>query len=412
VDGYYDLDGNGEWQTDPDYGAIWVPSGVAVGWAPYRDGHWVWIGPWGWTWVEDEPWGFAPFHYGRWAYVRGGWGWVPGPMVVRPVYAPALVGFVGGGGGLGVAVGFSGGLAGVAWFPLGPRDVYIPGYRASPRYVQNINVTNMREGTTMQFGAVHNPHVVNRDGEVNRVNYMYGNNAAAVTAVSRETFVGARPVATAVVHVTPEQLQSAHVIEQTPLAPTRSSYVAATARPAHAKPSVAFSERPVVARLNPPMPITSHNAVHAINTSAAPRGGQAATSATRANGTAPTPARSPVPMYTNDSLARAPQYPNTDARANVNTNANGNERPNANANGHERQNANERPPANDAVQQHPAVKFTPPTKAKDDDYDVHPPLNHHASTPPPAEHHEAPAPASHPVPAPHESAPAPSRPKN
>ncbi len=148
VDGYYDLDGNGDWQTDPDYGAIWVPSGVAVGWAPYRYGHWVWIGPWGWTWVEDEPWGFAPFHYGRWAYVRGGWGWVPGPMVVRPVYAPALVGFVGGGGGLGVAVGFGGGFAGVAWFPLGPRDVYIPGYRASPRYVQNINVTNMREWCT------------------------------------------------------------------------------------------------------------------------------------------------------------------------------------------------------------------------------------------------------------------------
>src|SRR5271170_4047845 len=109
VDGYYDLDDNGQWQADADYGAIWVPNGVAVGWAPYRYGHWVWIGPWGWTWVEDEPWGFAPFHYGRWAYVRGYWGWVPGPVVVRPVYAPALVGFVGGGGGLGVGVGFGGG---------------------------------------------------------------------------------------------------------------------------------------------------------------------------------------------------------------------------------------------------------------------------------------------------------------
>src|SRR5271155_3686453 len=403
IDGYYDLDGNGDWQTDPDYGAIWVPNGVAVGWAPYRYGHWVWIGPWGWTWVEDEPWGFAPFHYGRWAYVRGYWGWVPGPVVVRPVYAPALVGFVGGGGGLGVGVGFGGGFTGVAWFPLGPRDVYIPGYRASPRYVQIINITNTRVVNVTQVTSVYNNYVVNRNAGVNRVDYTYAHNAVAVTAVSRETFVGARPVATGFVRVTPEQLQSAHVIEQTSLAPTRASYVAAAAKPARGKPPVAFSERPVVARLNPPVPVTSHNVVHAVNASAAPGAGQAGASAPRSNNAAP--ARPPVPMYTNDDVARAPQYPNTDARANINTNANA--RPNAN----ERPNTNERPPANDAAQPRPAVKFTPPTKAKDDDYDVHPPLNHHASTPPPAEHHEAPASASHPAPAP-KSEPPPARPKN
>jgi hypothetical protein len=399
VDGYYDLDDNGEWQTDADYGAIWVPSGVAVGWAPYRYGHWVWIGPWGWTWVENEPWGFAPFHYGRWAYVSGGyWGWVPGPMVVRPVYAPALVGFVGGGGGLGVAVGFGSGFSGVAWFPLGPRDVYIPGYHASPRYVQNINITNLRGSSVMQVNAVYNPYVVSRDVAASRISYMYANNAAAVTAVTRETFVGAKPVATAYVRVTPEQLQSAHVVEQTPLGPTRASYVASTARPASAKPAVAFTARPVVARLNPPMPAVNHSVVHAVNPEAAPRGSNVA------------PARPPVRTYTNDDVAQAPKYPNTDARANINSNANANDR--QNANGNERANTNGRPPANDAAQQHPAVKFTPPTKAKDDDYDVHPPLNRKASTPPPAEHHEAQAPASHPAPAQHESAPTPSRPKS
>ncbi len=417
VDGYYDLDGNGEWQTDPDYGAIWVPSGVAAGWAPYRYGHWVWIGPWGWTWVEDEPWGFAPFHYGRWAYVRGYWGWVPGPMVVRPVYAPALVGFVGGGGGLGVAVGFGGGFAGVAWFPLGPRDVYIPGYRVSAHYVQNINITNTRVVNVTQVTTVYNNYLVNRNVDVNRVDYTYAHNAVAVTAVSRETFVGARPVATAFVRVTPEQLQSAHVVEQGSLAPTRASYVAAAARPARAKPAVAFTARPVVARLNPPMPGVSHSVVHASVAEAAPRAAQpsAAAPASRANAPAPTPARPPAPTYTNDSLARTPQYPNTDAHANVNTNANANERPsgNADANGNAngRSNTNERPPANDAVQQHPAVKFTPPVKAKDDDYDVHPPLNHKASTPPPAEHHEAAAPASKPAPPPKSEPPA-ARPKN
>ncbi len=399
VDGYYDLDGNGDWQTDPDYGAVWVPAGVAVGWAPYRYGHWIWIGPWGWTWVGDEPWGFAPYHYGRWAQVRGGsWGWVPGPMVVRPVYAPALVGFVGGAG-FGVGVGFGSGFSGVAWFPLGPRDVYIPGYRASPRYVQNINLTNLRGGTAVQINTVYNSHVANSGTAASRMNYMYANNAVAVTAVSRETFVGAKPVGTGFVRVTPEQLQNAHVVEQTPLGPTRSSYVAAAAKPARGTPPVAFTERPVVARLNPPMPVTSHNAVHSVNTSTAP-----GVSSPRSNNAAP--ARPPARTYTNDDVARAPQYPNTDSRANLNNNAN--ERPNANAN--ERPNTNGRPPANDAAQQHPAVKFTPPTKAKDNDYDVHPPLNHHANAPAPAEHQQAPA--SHPAPAPHESAPPASRPKS
>jgi hypothetical protein len=407
VDGYYDLDGNGEWQTDPDYGAIWVPSGVAVGWAPYRYGHWVWIGPWGWTWVEDEPWGFAPFHYGRWAFVRGGWGWVPGPMVVRPVYAPALVGFVGGGGGLGVAVGFGGGFSGVAWFPLGPRDVYIPGYHASPRYVQNINITNTRVLNVTQVTTVYNNYVANRNVGANRVDYTYSHSAVAVTAVSRETFVGARPVATAFVRVTPEQLQSAHVVEQTSLAPTRSSFVATTAKPARARPAVAFSERPVVARLNPPAQAMSHSAVRILNAEPAQRGAQPSASASRGGNAA---AAAPVPMYTNDSLAHTPQYPNTDARANINTNANDRQNANGNAHANQRPDTNERPPANDAAQPRPPVKFTPPTKAKDDDYDVHPPLNHHANTPPPAEHQQAPA--AHPAPAPHESAPAPSRPKS
>src|SRR5277367_785714 len=421
VDGYYDLDGNGDWQADPDYGAVWVPAGVAVGWAPYRYGHWVWIGPWGWTWVEDEPWGFAPFHYGRWAYVRGGyWGWVPGPIVVRPAYAPALVGFVGGGGGLSVAVAFGGGFAGVAWFPLGPRDVYIPGYHASPRYVQNINVTNTRVINVTQVTTVYNNYVVNRNTPGNRMDYTYARNAVAVTAVSRETFVGARPVATATVRVTPEQLQSARVIEDTSLAPTRSSYVASNARAARSRPPVAFNQKPVVARLNTPPPAVSHAAVHTAPAVVTPRATQPV--ARPAGGPPAAPAS---PIYTNDNVAHSTtKYPNTDATANINNNAN--QRPNANANGnasgnpsanqrpnansYDRPNNNARPPETETAQPRPAVKYTPPTKAKEGDYDVHPPLNQKASAPPP-EHHEAPAPAAHPAPATHESAPPP-KPKN
>jgi hypothetical protein len=115
VVGYEDLDTYGTWSAQPTYGNVWFPRTVRSGWAPYREGHWAWIDPWGWTWVDDEPWGFAPFHYGRWAYFDRGWGWVPGPRTIRPVYAPALVAFVGGSG---FSISVSSGPA-IGWFPLG-----------------------------------------------------------------------------------------------------------------------------------------------------------------------------------------------------------------------------------------------------------------------------------------------------
>ena len=61
----------------PEYGQVWYPQ-VAPDWVPYREGSWAYVAPWGWTWVDSEPWGFAPFHYGRWADIGGRWGWVPG----------------------------------------------------------------------------------------------------------------------------------------------------------------------------------------------------------------------------------------------------------------------------------------------------------------------------------------------
>ena len=116
--GYEDLDEYGDWSYVAGYGPCWHPRAIVVGWAPYRFGHWVYVGPWGWTWVEDEPWGFAPFHYGRWAFAGGGWVWVPGPVVVRPVWAPALVAFVGGGPGFHFSAG-----VGVGWFPSSGRSL-------------------------------------------------------------------------------------------------------------------------------------------------------------------------------------------------------------------------------------------------------------------------------------------------
>jgi hypothetical protein len=147
VVGYQDLDANGTWRVDATYGNVWFPTRVAIGWAPYRDGHWVWVDPWGWTWVDDAPWGFAVSHYGRWTNLRGSWGWVPGPVQTRAYYAPALVAFVGGANfQLSIS---SGSVGGVAWFPLGPRDVYRPSYAVSRGYFENVNRSNTVINTTV-----------------------------------------------------------------------------------------------------------------------------------------------------------------------------------------------------------------------------------------------------------------------
>ena len=124
--GYAELDEHGSWESYPDYGAVWFPAGVAPDWAPYSDGYWTSVGGWGLTWVDNAPWGYAPFHYGRWARVRGRWGWVPGGYVARPVWAPALVAWVGGPG-WGLSVRHGAPVYGSV--PLGWGDAYHPNWR-------------------------------------------------------------------------------------------------------------------------------------------------------------------------------------------------------------------------------------------------------------------------------------------
>ncbi len=139
--GAEDLDRHGRWTTHPEYGALWYPLEVRADWAPYRYGRWAWVRPWGWTWIDEAPWGFAPFHYGRWVSWQGRWGWVPGAYVARPVYAPALVAWVGTGGvsiGVQIGGGRGGGHPG-GWVPLAPREVFRPYYRATPVYQERIN---------------------------------------------------------------------------------------------------------------------------------------------------------------------------------------------------------------------------------------------------------------------------------
>src|SRR3984885_5704128 len=182
--GAEDLDQYGTWQQTPDEGYVWSPNSVAVGWAPYRFGHWIWILPWGWTWVDDAPWGFAPFHYGRWATFGGRWCWVPGPRQVPPVYAPALVAWAGGAP-LGASAAF-GGVNGVGWFPLGPKEVYVPAYPVSATYIARINLANTH------VSSAYVTRVYNHD--VAEVRYINRYTPGAITAVSASTFALAQPV--------------------------------------------------------------------------------------------------------------------------------------------------------------------------------------------------------------------------
>ncbi len=140
--GAQDLDAWGDWSETPDYGAVWFPRAVAADWAPYREGRWAWVAPWGWTWVGSEPWGFAPFHYGRWVRIHDAWAWVPGNRAARPVFAPALVAWTGTpGGGISVSIG----APPVRWVPLAPREVYVPFYRSSRAHVRHVNEPHVRE---------------------------------------------------------------------------------------------------------------------------------------------------------------------------------------------------------------------------------------------------------------------------
>jgi hypothetical protein len=259
VTGYEDLDDHGTWRDVPEYGHVWVPATVVVGWAPYRFGHWVWISPWGWTWVDDAPWGFAPFHYGRWVFVGGFWGWVPGPVVVRPVYAPALVAWVGGPH-FSLAVGVGGGVAGVAWFPLGPREVFVPAYRVSPTYVTNVNITNTTVNRTTITNVYNTTNVTNVTNvtQVNNVTYVNRNVPGAVTAVPQSTFANSQAVAKAAVPMDAKQLASAHVGTTNSVAPTRASVMGAGAANASvATPPAAIANRAVVAKNTPPPPPVS-----------------------------------------------------------------------------------------------------------------------------------------------------------
>ena len=175
--GARDLAEHGSWADSYEYGQVWYPTSVAADWAPYRFGRWSWVQPWGWTWVDDAAWGFAPFHYGRWVRVGNRWAWSPGQNVARPIYAPALVTFFGGDQ-------WSYGNSGptFSWVPLGWNEPYAPWYTYTPTYWREVNRPYVR--------GYHS------DNEPWRPqHFVHTSIPGAITAVASTAFLAGRPVA-------------------------------------------------------------------------------------------------------------------------------------------------------------------------------------------------------------------------
>jgi hypothetical protein len=232
--GYEDLDAYGDWREEPEFGALWFPTRVERDWAPYRYGRWENVRPWGWTWVDDAPWGYAPFHYGRWVYVRDRWAWSPGKREERPAWAPALVSWVGGSAAAG------GGGPTVGWYPLSPWDRYQPWYNASPTYVNRVNII-VRSDAPRQDRQVWR--------EASRVQ--------GATVVRREQFSESRPMNQAAIRLAPEATRSLQAITPTQALPppsevrTRRAQTQAQQAPAPAPPVTAA---PVAPRVSPQSP--------------------------------------------------------------------------------------------------------------------------------------------------------------
>jgi hypothetical protein len=182
--------------------------------------------------------------------VNNGWFWVPGPVVVRPVWAPALVAFVGGGPGFHFSAG-----VGVGWFPLGPGEVYVPGYHVSRTYVNNVNVTNTTVNIT-KVTNVYNTVIVNKSTTINNITYVNQRVTNGVTVVSHDAFVNARPVAQNIMRVEPREVVSAPVTRAVAVEPVRTSVVGA-GRAVSVRPPAAVISRPVVAVRTPAPPLRS-----------------------------------------------------------------------------------------------------------------------------------------------------------
>ena len=175
---YDNLSPYGQWVSDPSYGNVWVPN-EGGDFRPYGSrGHWA-MTDYGNTWVSEDPWGWACYHYGRWTYnPYYGWVWVPGYE-----WAPAWVSWRYGGGQCG-------------WAPLGPgvsigESYYCPDswwVFVGPQYMYRQDCFNYWRGPGYNNTYIHQTTIINnyyRDNGT-QVRYNYGPRAEQITAVTHQ----------------------------------------------------------------------------------------------------------------------------------------------------------------------------------------------------------------------------------
>src|SRR5436190_1079260 len=210
--GWETLDATGSWEEAAGLGEVWFPKNLPDDWAPYRYGHWRWVMPWGWNWVDDMAWGFAPSHYGRWARVAASgadserWAWVPGKPGAHPAYMPAAVNFLGTAG-IGLSCPDPVGAA-VAWFPLAPGETYWPSYTTDLERIRRINDGSVKDVAKIGPGIGGEP-----PGELITAAYQ---NRRFASVVPRAVFAGGRAVAPALVPLPAERLANAPLLPGSP----------------------------------------------------------------------------------------------------------------------------------------------------------------------------------------------------
>src|SRR5438105_12559954 len=290
---------HGSWRTEETYGPVWVPTSVPPGWVPYSTGRWIWDPRFGWTWLDDAPWGWAPYHYGRWVFVGNYWAWAPGPVVIRPAYAPALVVFLGGG----VVV-----TAGrpLYWAPLGWGEPVIPWWGrpgfvgvaswrgwGGPRVVNNVVVNRTTNVNVTNITVYRNVHVTN--AVVGVPAERFGQGQVQTTQISQAQVqqltpvhgaLAVRPVAASVQPATGSAAPPPAAIQARPVVATRAPHDQLPAL--HAQ---GLATAPAVVQAAPPRLVPSPRAAPpSTNAAVAPEGGPP-----RTPRTGPGPAGQPAP---------------------------------------------------------------------------------------------------------------------
>jgi hypothetical protein len=119
-------------------------------------------------------------------------------------------------------VGVSVSFGNVGWYPLGPRDIFYPGYRHTPRYIRYVNVSNTVVINNNYFYGRRLPHP----------RFDYRHYPGAVTSVPRDHFVGGRRISDHWVRVDENHLRNWHAERRPPaIAPYRESVLGGAVRP-------------------------------------------------------------------------------------------------------------------------------------------------------------------------------------